>query len=158
MKKKWFEGSRIVDCNIEDIKLSIEDMGEFHKIVTSFMPGIKNVELLEQGSDYVNIRTNEGLMKRTEIKKIVEPNRVVFEFNEEYHAGRMITTNSHHSNEFSVSEKGVQQRLIISEVDAHGILGFFYRIFGSKSIGNGILDSFNHYIDSTKDTNAISES
>ena len=148
MKKNWFEGSSIIECNIQDIKQASENPGEFHRNVTSFMPGLKSVELLEQGADYVLIKTDEGIMKRTDIKSKIEASRIIIEFHEEYDAGRMVKTNSYHSNEFSICEKGVHLQTIISEVSAPGILGFLYRLFGSNNIGNGILQSYKNYIES----------
>jgi len=69
---------------MQRVKLSLENPGEHYVGVISLMPGLKNVELVEEGEGYVTIRTNEGLMKRTNISKLVEPDRVVVELDEEY--------------------------------------------------------------------------
>lgn len=151
MKKMWFEGSVLVKCRIEDIELSSENMGEFLRGATSFMPGLKSVELVEQGTDNVIIKTNEGLMKRTNITKDSKPDRVVIEFDEEYQAGRMLTTTSHHSNEFTMTDKGLILKTVISDLNAPGVIGFLYKSFGSKNIGTGILESYKSYIESKKD-------
>ena len=51
------------------------------------MPGLTSVELVEQGNDFVIIRTNEGLMKRTNITVQAGVESVLVEFDEEYQAG-----------------------------------------------------------------------
>jgi len=72
-----------------------EDHGEHYVEVIRLMPGMTSVELLGQGPDSVTIRTNEGLMKRTNISKRVGADAVVVEFDEEYEAGSMVTATSH---------------------------------------------------------------
>ena len=150
MKKKWFEGSGIIKCNLQELKLAIENPGKFYEGVVSFMPGLTSVKLLEQGKDFVIIETNEGLMKRTNIRKTILPDGVVIEFDEEYQAGRMVTANSHFLEEFKATKEGLNHRTEISDVTAPGILGFFYRSFGSKSIGNAILKSHKTYLESSR--------
>lgn len=58
------------------------------------MPGLTSVELVEQGSDFMVIRTSEGLMKRTNMTKLIEAERVVVEFDEEFQAGSRLITKS----------------------------------------------------------------
>ncbi len=111
------------------------------------MSGISSTELIEQGQDYVIIRTNEGIMKRTNISKQIEPVGVVIEFDEEYEAGRMVTARSHYFDEFLKTENGISHRTVISEVKAPGLLGFFYRTFGSGSIGKAVLASYKAYLE-----------
>lgn len=48
------------------------------------MPGLSSVDLVEQASDSVTIKTNEGLMERTNIVKRVGSAGVVVEFDERY--------------------------------------------------------------------------
>ncbi len=60
---------------------------------------------------------------------------IVLECDEEYQAGRMVTARSHYFDEFLKTENGISHRTVISEVSASGLLGFFYRKFGSRSIG-----------------------
>ncbi len=121
--------------------------GEHYVGVISLMPGLTSVELVEQGSDFVTIRTNEGLMKRTNISKLIEAESVVVEFDEEYQAGSMITTMSHFLDEFTTSNTGVKHRTVMSGVEAPGLLGFFYRNFGSSNIGNAFLTSYKAYFE-----------
>ena len=91
----WFEGNTEIACNIKQVKDSLENLGEHYVGVVSLMPGLTSVELVEVGVDFVTIRTNEGLMKRTNITKRIEAGSVVVEFDEEYQAGSMVTTKSH---------------------------------------------------------------
>ena len=143
----WFEGSNEIKCSIEQVKQALEDHGEYYVGVISLMPGLTSVELVEQGIDFVTIRTNEGLMKRTNISKLIETNRVVVESDEEYQAGSKITTKSHFLDEFTTSDNGVTHRTVMSGVEAPGLLGFFYRNFGKSSIGNGFLKAYETYFE-----------
>jgi hypothetical protein len=143
----WFEGSIGIECNIQQVKHSFKNHGEHYSRVISFMPGLTNVELVESGSDFVTIKTNEGLMKRTNISKRVEDESVVVEFDEEYLAGQMITTKSHYLEEFKTSDTGVLHRTVLSGVEAPGFLGFFYRKFGKSSIGNALMKSYKTYFE-----------
>lgn len=143
----WFEGSDEIECNIQQVKHALENHGEHYVGVISLMPGLTSVELVEQGSDFVIIRTNEGLMKRTNISKRIEAESVVVEFDEEYQAGKKITTKSHYLDEFTTSETGVKHRTVISGVEAPGFLGFFYRNFGKSNIGKAVLKSYKTYFE-----------
>ena len=125
----------------------LENRGEHYVGVISLMPGMTSVELVEQGSDFVIIRTNEGLMKRTNITKLIEAESVVVEFDEEYQAGSKITTQSHFLDEFTTSGTGVKHRTVMSGVAAPGLLGFFYRNLGSSSTGSAFLKSYKTYFE-----------
>jgi hypothetical protein len=143
----WFEGSNEIACNIQQVKDDLENYGEHFVGVISLMPGLTSVELVDQGSDFVTIRTNEGLMKRTNISKRIEATSVVMEFDEEYEAGSKITTNSHFLDEFTTSDAGVKHRTVMSGVEASGVLGFFYRNLAKSSIGNAFLNSYKTYFE-----------
>ena len=143
----WFEGSSEIECTLQQVKDSLEDYGAHYTGVISLMPGLTSVALVEQGSDFVTIQTNEGLMKRTNISKRVEADRLVMEFDEEYAAGRMVTATSHFLDEFTTSGGGVTHRTVISDLDAPGFLGFFYRNFGKSNIGNAFLHSYKSYFE-----------
>ena len=143
----WFEGSNEIECNIQQVRHAIEDYGEHFVGVISLMPGLTRVELVEQGSDFVSIRTNEGLMKRTNITKLIEAESVVVESDEEYQAGSKITTKSHFLDEFTTSDTGVKHHTVMSGVEARGLLGFFYRNFGSSNTGNAFLKSYKTYFE-----------
>ena len=145
----WFEGSTEIECNIEQVKYDLMNIGEHYVGVIRHMPGMTNVELVEQGDDFVDIKTNEGIMKRKNISKSIEVERVIVEYDEEYHAGS-ITTRSHFVDEFTVCESGVLFHTVMSGVEASGLLGFFYRKFGSSNIGNGFLSSYKTYFEQQK--------
>ncbi len=144
----WFEGTDEIDCNIQQVKRALENPGELYAGVTSLMPGMTSVELVEQGTDSVTIRTNEGLMKRTNISKRIEADSVVVEFDEQYEAGTKVTATSHFADEFTASDTGVSYRLVMSDVEAPGFLGFFYRKLGSSNIGNAFLAAYKTHFES----------
>ncbi len=111
------------------------------------MPGMTSVDLVEEGSTFVTIKTNEGTMKRTSIATRVEPDRVVVEFDEAYDAGSKVTATSHFSDEFVTSETGVTYRLVMSDVAAAGFLGFFYKNLGSSKTGNAFLAAYKSFLE-----------
>ena len=147
----WFEGENDIDCSIQEVKHALENLGEHFVGVIGLMPGMTSVELVEQGADFVAIRTNEGLMKRTNISKHVESERVLMEFDEKYEAGSAVTTTSHFSDEFTASGTGVTHRVVMSDVDAPGFLGLFYRTFGSSKTGNAFLSAYKAYFERQPD-------
>lgn len=115
------------------------------------MPGLTTVELVAHEDDSVTIRTNEGLMYRTNISKSIEADRVVVDFDERYEAGSKVTTTSHFSDEFTTSDTGVTYRLVMSDVEAPGFLGFFYQRFGSSKTGNAFLAAFKAHMEKQND-------
>lgn len=143
----WFEGSGDIECDIQHVKHDLENHGEHFVGVVSLMPSLTSVELVEQGNDFAIIKTNEGLMKRTNISKRIEPESVIVEFDEEYQAGSMVTTKSHFFDEFTMSGAGVKHRIVVSSVEAPGLLGFFYRKFGKSNTGNAFLISYKTYFE-----------
>ena len=148
--KNWFEGSNLIECSFQSLERAIENHGSFYEGVVSFMSGISSVEILEQGTDYLVIKTNEGIMKRTKIKKSIAQDIISVEFDEEYKAGKMITTSSHFFDEFTSTENGIKHSTTITDVKAPGILGFFYRVFGSANIGKAVLISHKIYLEALK--------
>jgi len=143
----WFKGESEHDCDIGRVRNALESHGEFFVGVVSRMPGMTEVELVEQTSDAVTIRTNEGLMDRTNISKRLEDDRVVMEFDERYEAGSSVTVTSHYSHEFAQSDTGVTHRIVISDVETRGFMGFFYRRFGSSKMGTAVLTAHKAYFD-----------
>jgi hypothetical protein len=143
----WFEGAGEIDCNIHEVKQALEGLGELFVGVVSLMPGLTSVELVEQTSDSVTIRTNEGLMQRTNISKTIEADRVFVELDERYEAGSKVTVSSHFSNEFTTTGTGVSHRLVISDVASSGFLGFFYQKFGSSKTGNAFLSAYRAHLE-----------
>jgi len=144
----WFEGTHEIDCNIQQVKQALDNPGELYVGVTSHMPGLTSVELVEQGTNFVTIRTNEGLMIRTNISKRIEAESVVVELDEKYEAGSKVTATSHFSDEFAASDTGVTHRLVMSDVEAPGFLGFFYRNLGSSKTGNAFLAAYKTHFES----------
>ncbi|MBT8212188.1 MAG: hypothetical protein KJN71_03475 [Acidimicrobiia bacterium] len=142
----WFEGSNEIECDIRDVREALEDPGTFLAGVVGRMPGITNVELVDQGADFVTIKTNEGVMKRTNIFKRFDAGGVAVELDEEYQAGSKITTTGHFSEQYTVGD-GVTHRLVISDVSAPGFLGFFYRKFGSARTGNAFLKASKDHLE-----------
>lgn len=143
----WFEGSGDIDCSIEEVKRALENHGELFVGIVGRMPGMTSVELVEQASDSATIRTNEGLMTRTNISKRIEAERAVIEFDEKYEAGSKVTATSHFSDEFTTSDTGVVHHLVMSDVEAPGLLGFFYQRFGNSKTGNAFLAACKDYLE-----------
>ena len=146
----WFEGSSEIGCSIQRVKDSFANHGDHYCGVIGLMPGLKDVELVEQHDDSVTIRTNEGVMKRTNISKRIDARSVVVEFDEEYQAGSKLTTKAHFLEEFTASDTGVKHRTVIRDLEAPGFLGFFYRKFGSSSIGKALLKSQKSYLENPR--------
>ncbi len=144
--KIWFQGSTVIDCSIEDINKSLTDIGEHYKNLISVYPGMTTVELIAQGNDYVTIKTNEGTMKRTNIKVDKSDEKILVEFDEEYITSK-VTTTSHFVEKIETKNGGTELNVEISNLVANGFLGFFLRNFGSKNIGNGFLDSYKKTFD-----------
>ena len=145
-KSVWFEDTTKISCQIIDVEKSLNNLGEHFKEVIGIMPGMTSVELIEQGSDFVTIKTNEGIMKRTNISVVSNKGKITIEFDEEYHAGKTITTNSHFVEEFEAKDNEIKLRIEISNLKAPGFMGFFYRNFGSKNIGNSFLKAYENYL------------
>lgn len=143
----WFEGRSDIDCDLDRVQRAFDDLGGHYVGVVGLMPGIASVELVDQGSDSVTIKTNEGLMQRTNITKRAEADRVVVEFDEAYEAGSKVTVISHISDEFTIKGNGVAHHMVISNVEAPGLMGFFYRTFGSAKIGNAFLTAYKTYFE-----------
>ncbi len=143
----WFENFDKIECSIQKVKQSFNNYGEHYVGVISLMPGLTSVEVIEEGIDFVTIKTNEGLMRRTNISKTIDDESVIVEFDEEYQAGRMINVKSHSLDEFTVSGEKVKHRTVLSEVKAPGFMGFFYRTFGKSSIGNSLLKSYKTFLE-----------
>lgn len=138
----WFEGSNEIACDIQHVERAVEDKGELFIGVVRHMPNMADAVLVEQGDDSVIIRTNEGLMTRSNISTKVGPQAVVIEYDEVYEAGKMVTAKAHFMDEFTASGSGVLHHMVISDVEAPGFLGFFYRKFGNSSTGNAFLSAY----------------
>ena len=137
----WFEGSIEIECSIQEVMQSLENLGAHFVGITKLMPGITAAELLEQEDNSVIIKTNEGVMKRTNISVVKEKESLTVEFDEEYQAGPNLTGKSHYRDKYKTSGAGIIYFNTISNVEASGLLGFFYRMFGSSNIGKAVLNS-----------------
>jgi hypothetical protein len=135
----WFEDDIEVGCGVPEVQRAVEDHGRFFVGITSLMPGMESVELIEQGDDWATIRTNEGIMKRTKISKNIETQLVTVDFDEVYEAGSKVTARPHFHQEFTANDTGATHRLVMSDVEAPGFLGFLYQRLGSSKMGNAFL-------------------
>ena len=129
------------------MKHALENHGEHYAGVIGLMPGLTIFELVDKGSGSAIIRTNEGLMKRTNNTKVIEAESVVVEFYEEYQAGPKITTESHFLDGFTTSGTGVKHSIVMSGVEAAGLLGFFYRKLNSSNTGSALLKLHQTYFE-----------
>jgi uncharacterized protein (DUF2164 family) len=139
--KIWFKESTMIVCSIEDINKSLDNKGEHYKELMSVYPGMTAIELIDQGEDFVTIKTNEGLMKRTNISVVKSKGKTLVEFDEAYITSKL-TTHSHFVEKLEVQNDKTELNIEISNLEAPGFLGFFLRNFGSKNIGKGFLDSY----------------
>jgi len=144
----WFEGEGEIEADVATVASSYDDLGGHFVGVVSRMPGMSSVELIEQGADFVKIRTNEGVMHRSNITRSVSGDRVVVEFDEEYKAGERVASTSHFAHTFSAAGDGVHHHLVVSDLAFPGVLGFFYRHFGRASMGKAFLGSNKAYFES----------
>ena len=151
MEKKskaiWFEDSNQINCKIKDVEDSITNLGKHFTELISLMPGMKEVALIEQGADYVKIKTNEGLMTRREISITKENEHIILEFNEEYQAGKTVNTNAHFFQKFEFNGNVINHHLVISDLTAPGFMGFLYKNFGSSNMGKAFLETYKTYFE-----------
>jgi carbon monoxide dehydrogenase subunit G len=143
----WFEGSNEIHCSLEEVKDSIANLGKHFSGIISLMPGMKEVELIENENDYVTIKTNEGLMKRTNISVSTKPGYIELEFDEAYQAGKTVTTNAHFSHRFEMTDSVINHRLVISNLTAPGFMGFLYRNFGSSNMGKAFMETYKNFLE-----------
>ncbi len=72
---------------------------------------------------------------------------MIVEFDEEYQAGKTVTTNAHFFHEFESKESVINHRIVISNLSAPGFMGFFYKKFGSSNIGKAFLKTYKTYLE-----------
>ncbi len=145
----WFEGENEIDCSLEAVQHVLANQGELHLELTRLMPGITDVELVEDDPTHVTIRTNEGLMQRTAITRRLDQEGAAVEFDEEYEAGSHVTATAHFLDEFTPRGSGVVHRLVITGVEAPGFLGFLYRHLGSRATGEAVLASWKTHLEAS---------
>lgn len=144
----WFDISGEVNCNIERIREGLADFGALSVGVTRHMPGMSNVELVRNDGNTVVIKTNEGLMERSNISVTKEGNGAQVTFDESYKAGRATTVTSRHDHQFTSAQGTVLHRAVVSDVKGSGLLGFLYRHFARRSMKRAILRSYKDYFES----------
>ena len=140
--KIWLEGEGEIATDIASVATAFDDLGGHYVEVVGRMPGISSAELLEQGSDFVTIRTNEGVMHRTNIRLGVTEDRVVVDFDEEYGAGSKVNAKSHFTHTFTTTAGGVHHHLVVGDLEFGGVLGFLYRRLGKASMRKAFLGSY----------------
>ncbi len=145
----WFDGSQQIDCSIQDVKRALADPGDLFAGVVRHMPGMTSVEVLDKSADSVTIQTNEGTMTRTAIAVNLDHDPVTLDVDEEYQAGTTVTATAHFRDEFSPTDGGVSHRLVISDLTASGLLGFFYRRLGSAKMGSAFLTAYAKSLEDT---------
>ncbi len=143
----WFNATIRINCDINTIKKSLDNTGEHFKAIVSLMPGISSVELIEQGLTHVILKTNEGLMNRSNISLETGDHKITLRYDEEYKAGKTITARSNFTEEYTEVDSSISFRIIISDLKARGFVGFFYKNFGSKNIGNAFLSAYQKFFE-----------
>ena len=146
----WFEGSSEINCGIERIREGLADFGELSVGVTRHMPGMRSVELVKNDGNTVIVKTNEGLMERSNISVSVESDGAQVTFDENYKAGRATTVTSRHAHHFSPSQGTVLHRAVVSDVKGSGLLGFLYRHFARWSMKRAIVKSYKDYFEAAR--------
>lgn len=73
------------------------------------------------------------------------------QFDERYEAGSKVTTTSHFSEDYTTGDTGVTYRLVMSNVEAPGFLGFFYKRLGSSKTGNAFLQACRAHLEEQSD-------
>lgn len=143
----WFEGQGQIDCDLDHVRHAAESPGDFFAGVVRMMPGMSNVELVDAKAGSVTIKTNEGLMKRTDVSSQIGPDQVVIEFDEQYAAGSRVTTNAHFRHSYTAAAHGVTHQMTIRDLTAPGLLGFFYRRFGASKMGKAFLEAHKAHLE-----------
>ncbi len=136
--KTLFEGSAELPFSLQDITDALANIGLFFVETTRRMPDMTSVVLVEQGADFVTFKTNEGLVKRTNIDIRLTEERISVEYAEEYWAGKLIAGISHVMDEFTPSQTGLTHTTTISGVEAPGFGGFFSRSLDVPGLGKAL--------------------
>ena len=144
----WFEGSISVDCSYDHVISSFAHIGLHYKRQVDFMPGVHDVTLVESSSSRFEVKTNEGRMIRENITIKINKQSVEVTFRETYRAGSMMTATSNFVETYTSVNNAVEYALVIESVKTSGVLGFFYRNFGKKNIGNAVLKAGKNALES----------
>jgi hypothetical protein len=144
--KTLFEGTTVLPFSLQDISAALSNIGLYFIETTRNMPTITDVILIEQGANFVTFKTNEGLVKRTNIAIEHTEARIRVEYAEEYWAGKLIAGISHVMDDFTTSQTGVEHCTIISGVEAPGFGGFFTRNLDVSSLGKALQTAQRRHI------------
>lgn len=143
----WFEGEKHIACTLDHVRDATDDLGAYFVGALRHLPSLYSVELVKQDERVVHIKTNEGLMKRTVTERRVEDEAVHLMYDEVFDGGSMITVTAHYEDTFTKSGDGVTLCTVISEVEAPGFLGFFYRNFGASSNGKSFQEGIRKHLE-----------
>lgn len=153
----WFEGSGHIDCGLHVIEGAVRDPGRLFMAIVAEMPGLTNPQLVTGGVDAVTITTDEVTMDRTNISVTSDATGITMDFDETYRAGSRVTATSHFSHRFTGDAASVTHRLVISSVEAGGLLGFLYKRSGGSRTGNAFLKAHKAYFEKSHDGDADPE-
>lgn len=143
----WYKGSHEINCGFSKILESFENIGDLYVNITKLMPGLSIVELVEQSESHVVIKTNEGLMNRSNISRKLVDECLTISYDEDYQAGKTIRVISHIEDVFISENDITKHKLSISDVNATGFMGFLYRTFGKSNIGNSQLKAYKEFFE-----------
>ena len=144
----WFEGENEVNCSLDQVCHALDDLGGHYLALLEFLPSVTSVELVDQSGDSVTIRTNEGLIRRTNITRELTEDRATVEFDEVFEGPR-VTINARYVDEFTRHSSGVRHHLTISDMKTRGFLGSLYRMFGARSNGKAFLGAYKACLEGT---------
>ena len=148
-RRIWFQGTARVTCDAARIDQALADIGSFFSKTVAGMPGISKVSTVDRDGATYRCRTNEGEVQRSAVSIEGEGGNTRLQFEETYDA-RLVVVRAHHRHSFESDETGTTIRVEISNVSATGLLGFAYKLFGSKSIGKAILAAYQDYFDAAR--------
>lgn len=145
--KIWFSGSAPIAASLSQIYNALAQFGKHHTDTVSKMPGMLSVELQEETSDSITIKTNEGIMKRYNMVLEQGDSFVRMTFIEHYHAGKVTDTTCHYDLTFTQEADQVVLTATLSDLNASGFMGWLYKTFGSKNIGKAVLQTYASYFE-----------
>ncbi|MDG1483216.1 MAG: hypothetical protein P8R54_26740 [Myxococcota bacterium] len=136
--KTLFEDTTALPFCLQDISAALSDIGRYFVETTRNMPDMTSVVLVEQGASFVTFKTNQGLVKRTNIAIEHTAERIRVEYAEEYWAGKLIAGISHVMDDFMPCPAGIAHCTTISGVEAPGFRGFFTRNLDVSGLGKAL--------------------
>ncbi len=136
--KTLFEDTTVLPFSLPDISAALSDIGLYFVETTRNMPDMTSVVLVEQGAGFVTFKTNQGLVKRTNIAIEHTAARIRVEYAEEYWAGKLIAGISHVMDDFTPRPAGLAHCTTISGVEAPGFRGFFTRNLDVSRLGEAL--------------------